>query len=151
MYALPPGESLSMRVDVPTELDALRDMSRGDLLELWSLEEFGALPRKTSTPFLARLLAYELQARQHGGLRKRTRSALQAIVANGVPESPVKVATTGTRLVREWNGVRHVVDVTKEGAVYRGNTYRSLSAVAREITGARWSGPRFFGLQRKAG
>lgn len=140
-----------MAVELPADLEALRDMSRGDLLELWDRETLGTLPNRTSTQFLARLLAYELQARQHGGLRKRTRSALQAIVANGVPESPAKVATTGTRLVREWNGIRHVVDVTKEGAFYRGKTYRSLSAVAREITGARWSGPRFFGLQRKAG
>jgi hypothetical protein len=140
-----------MAVELPPELDALRDMSRGDLLELWSREECGALPKKTSTPFLARLLAYELQARKLGGLRKRTRSVLETIVSAGVPEAPAKLATTGTRLVREWNGVRHVVDVTKGGAIYRGKTYRSLSAVAREITGARWSGPRFFGLQRKAG
>ncbi|WP_300396573.1 DUF2924 domain-containing protein [Henriciella sp.] len=140
-----------MAVELPPEMDALRDMSRGYLLELWSREEFGALPKKTSTPFLARLLAYELQARKRGGLRKRTRLALVAIESSGMPETSAKLATTGTRLVREWNGVRHVVDITKQGAVYRGKTYRSLSAVAREITGARWSGPRFFGLQRKGG
>ncbi len=140
-----------MAVELPADLEALRDMSRGDLLELWDRETLGTLPNRISTQFLARLLAYDLQARKRGGLRKRTRSALEAIVTNGVPESPGKVASTGTRLVREWNGIRHVVDVTKEGAVYRGKTYRSLSAVAREITGARWSGPRFFGLQRKAG
>ena len=140
-----------MAAKLPADLETLRDMSRRDLLELWDREGLGVLPNRTSTPFLARLLAYGLQARKQVGLRKRTRSALEAVLANGVLESPAKVATTGTRLVREWTGVRHVVDVTKEGAVYRGNTYRSLSAVAREITGARWSGPRFFGLQRKAG
>lgn len=140
-----------MAVELPADMEILRDLSRGNLLELWDREGLGILPNRTSTPYMVRLLAYELQARKRGGLRKRTRSALQAVVANGVPESPAKVATTGTRLVREWNGVRHVVDVTKEGAFYRGKTYRSLSAVAREITGARWSGPRFFGLQRNAG
>lgn len=140
-----------MAVEPPADLQILRDMSRGDLLELWSREEFGALPKKTSTPFLARLLAYELQAKKLGGLRKRTRSTLSSILSTGMPEAPSKSAANGTRLVREWNGVRHVVDVTKQGAIYRGKTYRSLSAVAREITGARWSGPRFFGLQRKAG
>lgn len=142
---------MSMSVEMSPDLEALRDMSRGDLLELWSQEEFGELPKKTSTPFLARLLAYERQAKKLGGLPKRTRSALGTIVSTGIPEAPAKLATTGTRLVREWNGVRHVVDVTKDGTVYRGRTYRSLSAVAREITGTRWSGPRFFGLQRKAG
>ncbi len=140
-----------MVVDMPAALESLRDMSRGDLLDLWSREEFGVLPKKTSTPFLARLLAYELQVRKLGGLRKRTRAALAIIVSTGMPEARAKLATDGTKLIREWNGVRHVVDVTKQGAVYRGKTYRSLSAVAREITGARWSGPRFFGLQRKAG
>lgn len=140
-----------MAVELPANLETLRDAPRGDLVELWDREALGSLPNRTSTQFLARLLAYELQARQHGGLRKRTRSALEAVVAKGVPEVSAKVATAGTRLVREWNGARHVVDITKEGAVYRGKPYRSLSAVAREITGARWSGPRFFGLQRKAG
>ena len=140
-----------MAVELPNDLEALRDMSRGDLLELWDREALGTLPNRTSTQFLARLLAHHLQVRQHGGLRKRTRSALKVVVSNGMSEMPAKSATPGTRLVREWNGIRHVVDVTKEGAVYRGKTYRSLSAVAREITGARWSGPRFFGLQRKAG
>ena len=52
----------------------------------------------------------------------------------------------GTRLLREWNGRTHQVDVTDDGFVWNGETYRSLSAVARAITGARWSGPRFFGL-----
>ena len=140
-----------MAVELPSDLEILRDMSRGDLLELWDRERLGVLPNRTSRQFLARLLAYDLQARKYGQLRKRTRYALETVVANGTSEGPAKVATAGTRLVREWNGIRHVVDVTKEGAVYRGNTYRSLSAVAREITGARWSGPRFFGLQTKAG
>jgi hypothetical protein len=52
---------------------------------------------------------------------------------------------TGARLVREWNGVTHVIEVADTGFVWKGVRYRSLSAVARAITGARWSGPRFFG------
>jgi hypothetical protein len=54
------------------------------------------------------------------------------------------------RLVREWNGVTHVVDRRENGFLYRGKTYRSLSAIAKEITGAKWSGPRFFGLKGSA-
>jgi len=57
----------------------------------------------------------------------------------------------GGRLIREWNGVTHVVDVTGTGFVWKGETWRSLSAIAREITGAHWSGPRFFGLNGKQG
>ncbi|MEM6422200.1 MAG: DUF2924 domain-containing protein, partial [Pseudomonadota bacterium] len=56
----------------------------------------------------------------------------------------------GGRLVREWNGVSHVVDVTADGLIWRGERYRSLSAIALAITGARWSGPRFFGLRSRA-
>ena len=56
----------------------------------------------------------------------------------------------GARLVREWNGVSHTVDVTDHGFEWRGERYGSLSAIAREITGARWSGPRFFGLNGRA-
>lgn len=53
-------------------------------------------------------------------------------------------------MLREWNGVTHVVEVTETGFLWNGETWRSLSAIAREITGAHWSGPRFFGLTGKA-
>ena len=129
-----------------------------DLLAVWKGKRYrwaevssDELPKKTSTPSLARLIAYEAQARHHGGLGKRLQSTLERI-ADGKPASSLaNIANSGTRLVREWNGVQHTVDVTDQGAIYRGKTYRSLSAVAREITGTRWSGPRFFGLQRKSG
>jgi hypothetical protein len=60
--------------------------------------------------------------------------------------SPAIPVRPGTRLMREWNGRMHLVDVTDNGFVFDGKTYRSLSAIARRITGAHWSGPRFFGL-----
>ena len=140
-----------MAVSMPSDLEALREMSRGDLLALWAMVSSDELPRKTSVPFLARLIAFEVQVQNEGGLGKRLRSKLERIAEGEPASSPAKIAANGTRLVREWNGVQHTVDVTDQGAVYRGKTYRSLSAVAREITGTRWSGPRFFGLQRKAG
>ena len=56
----------------------------------------------------------------------------------------------GGRLIREWNGVTHIVDVAEDGFVWNGQTWRSLSVIAREITGTHWSGPRFFGLNGKA-
>ena len=64
------------------------------------------------------------------------------------PEAAQKIRT-GTRLVREWNGRTHTVTVQEEGFTYAGRSYRSLTAIAREITGAHWSGPRFFGLARR--
>lgn len=139
-----------MVVALPNDLEALRDITRGNLLALWAEVSSDVLPKKTSTPFLARLIAYEVQAQSYGGLGKRLQSKLERISEGGHASSPSKIATNGTRVVREWNGVQHTVDVTDQGSVYRGKTYRSLSAVAREITGTRWSGPRFFGLQRKS-
>lgn len=65
--------------------------------------------------------------------------------------APKPSIAAGSRLAREWNGKTHVVDVTDDGFFYAGKTYRSLSAIARAITGARWSGPRFFGLDRNRG
>ena len=62
------------------------------------------------------------------------------------PLIQVPALRPGTRLVREWNGRTHVVDVSEDGFVFDGKTYRSLSAIAKRITGAHWSGPRFFGL-----
>lgn len=140
-----------MSISMPSDLEALRDMTRGDLLALWAEVSSDELPKKTSTPILARLIAYEVQAKNHGGLGKRLQSTLERIADGEPASSPAKIASNGTRLVREWNGVQHTVDVTDQGAIYRGNIYRSLSAVARDITGTRWSGPRFFGLQRKGG
>jgi hypothetical protein len=66
--------------------------------------------------------------------------SLSAVRATAVP------LKAGTRLVREWQGRTHTVDVTPSGYAWKGELYRSLSAVARKITGAQWSGPRFFGL-----
>ncbi len=71
---------------------------------------------------------------------------------DAVPDAPTlspplrAQPAAGTRLVREWNGRMHVVEVTENGFVWDGKSYRSLSAIARRITGAHWSGPRFFGL-----
>lgn len=140
-----------MSIATPSDLEALRDMSREDLLALWAEVSPDELPKKTSTPFLASLIAYEVQVQSQGGLSKRLHSTLERIAEGGSAAPPAKIATNGTRLVREWNGVQHAVNVTDKGAIYRGKAYRSLSAVAREITGTRWSGPRFFGLQRKTG
>lgn len=134
----------------PIGIGALEAMDRPKLLALWQ-ELFGEpAPKMLSRTFLRRFIAFELQARRHGGLPRQVKTAL----AKGADQTPRTVSPAlkpGGRLLREWNGVTHVVDVTGGGYVWKGQTHRSLSSIARAITGAHWSGPRFFGLSGKAG
>jgi len=128
----------------------LETMDRAALLAAWS-NTFGApAPKGISRTFLRRYLAFEIQARRAGGLSKQTIAALKRCEREAKPKAMSPALKPGGRLLREWNGVTHVVDVTDTGFVWKGETWRSLSAIAREITGAHWSGPRFFGLNGKA-
>lgn len=120
-------------------------MERSDLLGLWSEMMDGSPPKRLSTPFLRRILAFELQAHRKGGLSPAVVKQLERI-GKGIERCKSPIMKPGGRLVREWNGISHVVDVSEDEYLWRGASYRSLSAVARAITGAHWSGPRFFGL-----
>ncbi len=130
------------------EIDALADLTRAELVERWRTHYRTDPPKGISQSLLVRAIAYEMQAKGYGGLKPATDRRLRAI-ANGIAEgdhggrkaSPR--LQPGARLVREWNGVSHVVE---GGFIWNGDRHRSLSAIARAITGARWSGPRFFGL-----
>lgn len=125
-------------------------MERAGLRALWGGVIGGVPPKRLSTPFLRRILAFEVQASRQGGLPAAVQRRLARIAAGkDRPASPR--LRPGGRLLREWNGVSHVVDVADDGYLWRGTHYRSLSAIARAITGAHWSGPRFFGLQVRAG
>ena len=131
-------------------VDEIAVMDRTALLTLWTELEEGAPPKRLSTPLMRRILAFEVQARRHGGLPASIEKKLARIAAGkDRPTSPK--LRPGGRLVREWNGVSHVVDVTDAGYLWRGERHRSLSAIARAITGAHWSGPRFFGLTGRSG
>ena len=134
------------------EIHDLNDFSRGQLLDGWE-SLFGCGPPKGfSTQLLIRTIAYEMQARAYGGLKATTRKRLERLsgedrgdgLGSITPRSPS--LDSGARLVREWNGVTHTVDVTDDGFQWQDQRYGSLSEIARLITGARWSGPRFFGL-----
>jgi len=142
---------------------------RAALVEAWT-ETYGSPPPKgISTRLLGLAIAYEQQVKTHGGLSKAAKRKLAAIASEACSsptcEDAIEVDAmvadctksrhsirpqAGTRLMREWNGKTHVVDVLDKGVLYNGRTYRSLSSVARAITGARWSGPRFFGLDEGA-
>ena len=92
--------------------------------------------------------AYRLQVRAFGRMKASTAKKLLAIGLGEMPATP-KAATKlkpGSRLVRQWGGVTHHVEITEDGCIWNDKRYASLSAVARAITGAHWSGPRFFGL-----
>jgi hypothetical protein len=139
--------------DIEGDIEALVDLPRSDLIGRWQTLVGELVPKGASRRLLILAVAYELQVRHYGGLTARTRRQLKKMVEpRGGSQAPknagYRAAGPGSRLVREWNGRNHVVDVVDGGYVWKGDRYRSLSAVARAITGARWSGPRFFGLDK---
>ena len=136
-------------------LEALSDLSPDELRKEWR-RLYRTQPPRLSRDLLVRAIAYRFQELRYGGLSKATSRKLAALVqarrldGETVPEGAQRIRA-GARLVREWNGRTHTVTVKEEGFTYAGRDYRSLSAIARDITGARWSGPRFFGLALKRG
>ncbi|MFD0979936.1 MULTISPECIES: DUF2924 domain-containing protein [Roseobacteraceae] len=127
----------------------LETMDRAALIAAWTEIFDTQVPKGLSRSFLRRFLATEIQTRRSGGLPARVRKALMQSDDLGRRSKTAKLEP-GSRLLREWNGVTHVVEVTEDGFRWNGQSWRSLSVIAREITGAHWSGPRFFGLNRKA-
>ena len=111
-------------------------------------------PKRLSRDLLIRGIAYKMQEVANGGLSKATLRKLEKIRATtrDAPDhsrpSPI-VLKPGTKLIREWHGATHTVLVHGDGFEWRGQRYRSLSQIAREITRAHWSGPRFFGLRTR--
>ena len=130
---------------VTEEVRALATLDLAGLRGEWR-RRYGPPPRFRSTDLLSRMLAWRIQADALGGLDAATIAKLGKAQ---IGPAPVTLAP-GTRLAREWRGVRHEVDIVEEGVRYKGQTYRSLSEVARAITGTRWNGVRFFGLRQEA-
>lgn len=125
------------------DIAGLGELGLEPLRAIWR-ERFGAPPAIRSPEILSLMLAWRLQAAREGGLdaelRRTIRRPASAAVATAL--------TPGTRLTREWQGVRHEVVVEPDGRFrHRDERHRSLSQVARKITGSRWNGPRFFGLR----
>lgn len=122
---------------------ALEALGLEPLRTLWR-ERFGAAPAIRSPEVVRLMLGWRLQAQRHGGLDAELRRAIRQ---PGVAK-PLTSLTPGTCLTREWQGVRHEVVVEPDGRLrHDGEAYKSLSQIARKITGSRWNGPRFFGLR----
>ena len=128
-------------------------LPRAGLIERWTKAYGQPPPKGTSRRLLEQAAAYHLQAQVFGGLKPAFLRKLGRLAGSGQDGKPAKSRSgpkktlpPGSRLVRNWNGRSHTVEVTDSGFVYAGRQFRSLSGVARTITGARWSGPRFFGL-----
>ena len=143
------------RAVLSVEIRGLSKASIKDLRERWKTLYGKAPCAQISRSFLIRAIAYRLQEQAFGGLKPSTRRLLARVAEeNAGGNSPKKPqsrrAETGTILVREWQGSAHRVTVLDDGVAFNGKRYRSLSEVAREITGSRWSGPRFFGLRLPA-
>jgi hypothetical protein len=136
---------------VEARIDGLGHLSRTDLVVHWQSAFRSDPPKGISMRLMVRAIAYAIQAKRYGGLKAATRRRLEVPLEKsqpaGRPATSAPLALRpGTRLVREWNGMTHVVDVVESGYIWNGSRHNSLSAIARAITGARWSGPRFFGL-----
>jgi len=143
-----------MSKNVLGKLAALKTMPMPDLKRQWR-ELFETEPPPYNRRFLESRLAYRIQELAYGGLTPETRERLRALgeeLDGG--RSVVRKRRTdqdrpvvGTRLIREWQGVEHCVTVRRDDYEYQGRPYKSLSAIARAITGTRWNGPVFFGLK----
>ncbi len=150
-----------MKESIARQIADLESMSLEDLRARWR-DLYGTEPPGYSKVHLVRRLAYRVQELAHGGLPDATRAALRAVAERDGACGQVTRLTRrnandggpipGTRFVREWHGQRHEVAVVEGGFEYQGKCYRSLSAIAKVITGQHWNGPLFFGLRdRKRG
>ena len=139
--------------DIHQIIKELPTLQRAQLLDLW-LANFGKqAPPGIRRELIIPILAYRIQERAFGGLNKIAIAKLRKI-AKGCDQKSTSSRRsqrikTGTRIVRHWNGKPHEVTVVDDGFLYRGTIYKSLSEIARQITGTRWSGPLFFGLKRR--
>ena len=145
-----------METTVLRQLTELQDMPFPALKDRWR-NLYGTEPPRYKRQHMIRRLAYRIQELAYGGLSEETKTELERIAteADANPAAALRKRhkpkithpLPGTRLVRDWNGTRHEVTAIDGGFEYSGRRYRSLSAVAKAITGAHWSGPQFFGLR----
>ena len=144
--------------NILAQINEIQTLALPELRERWTVLYGNSAPGY-SREHLIRRLAYRIQELAHGGVSDATRAQLRAIAAKDCPSGQVRPLARrdanqgdpvpGTRYVREWHGQRHEVTVIDGGFEYGGKTFRSLSAVAKAITGQHWNGPLFFGLKKR--
>lgn len=137
------------------DIAALAGMTTGELRMTWARLHKSEPPPRLSRDLMVRAIAYRLQQQADGGLspatRRRLRALAAALAANGPGAfDPGVSLKPGAKLVREWSGGVHSVTVLADGFEYEGRHHRSLTGIARHITGTHWSGPRFFGIGKAA-
>ena len=140
--------------DLADEIASLSALSAAELRQRW-IALFGADPSpRVGRTFIIRAVAYRLQERAFGGIKPSVQRLLDRVCDHGAEGAleriPKPKPGAGTVLIREWRGASYRVTVLDHEVVYRGRRYKSLSEVARVITGTRWSGPLFFGLKNRA-
>lgn len=142
-----------MTTPILKQIAELHGLDHGQLKDRWR-EYFGAGPPGYRRGFLIKALAYRIQELTYGGLPQEVREEIDARIDGEAPNGKRRNGVSndrpvaGTRLIREWQGIKHHVTVMTDGFEYEGRKYKSLSAIARAITGTRWNGPLFFGLRK---
>jgi hypothetical protein len=140
--------------EIPEQIAILRALPRSELLDLWQELYKKAAPHGVRREILIPFLAYKIQENACGGLKPKILAELHRITKaldrnRTSKDSLIRPRLkTGIRLFRKWRGHTHEVFIADSGYEYGGATYRSLSEIARKITGTRWSGPAFFGLKK---
>ncbi|PCI41904.1 MAG: hypothetical protein COB46_02175 [Rhodospirillaceae bacterium] len=132
-------------------IEHLDTLGTRDLKQAW-LDEFGRTsPPRASSPYMRSVLAYRIQERTGPKLSASLKRKLEQVAGGKTKalSTAIPRMKSGMKLLREWNGVTHEVLVLDKGFEYLSTSYKSLSAIARSITGTRWSGPAFFGLKGK--
>ena len=139
-------------MQVREQIADLPNRSRDEVVGIWRQELSDTPPRQMSRVMMMRILAFALQAKASNGLPRRLARKLERALDGKTVRPTAPSLNANTRLYREWNGVTHIVEVVDASTYrWREREYRSLSAIAKAITGSHWSGPRFFGLtHRKA-
>ncbi len=138
-------------------LDDLPGMTRAQLLDTWAQVVSKSPVRSASRELLVNAIAWHLQAQQYGGLAASVQRKLERLATAMNRGDPIRSLIAidrlrpGTTLERAWRGETHTVTVMVDGFAYRSRRYRSLSQIARLITGTRWNGPAFFGLRQANG
>jgi len=140
---------------VEKRLAALPIMNKGTLCDLWKQFFHSAPSSELRRDLMIPILSYRIQEQAFGSLSARAQERLRQLSRAFENSRDPSTASAprirpGTRLVRQWGNQVHLVNVQTDGYEYQGNRYRSLSEIARLITGTRWSGPLFFGIKRES-